>query len=127
LTKRKSQILILDKNNTKNVLLIRRSARLPQHVLDLLWEYRKSQISWKNDSDLIIEKVLSAGRWDSLKWIINTAGHEALRRWLIRRQGAGMDVQKLRFWQHILKLSPREVSKWVKRVEANPWGQRWNG
>ena len=98
--------------------------RLPRHVLELFWEYDKKKITWRNDSDLVIGKVLQNGQWQSIKWLIKAAGHNGLRKWFIRHQGAGLEAKKLRFWQLVLELPSELVDKWVEAFFANPWSTR---
>jgi len=105
---------------------IRKRTKLPSHVLDLFWEYHKQTLSWSKDADLITRKVLESGNWDSVKWLLVTAGRRWLKEWLVQHQGAGLDPKRLRFWQHILDLPQRLVDGWIATITANPWEQRWH-
>ena len=98
--------------------------KLPRHVLDLFWEYPKQALSWSLDSDLIIRKVLEVGQWDSVKWLILTAGYQHLRRWVLQRQGAGLDARRLRFWQLALNIPRGTVDAWIANNDSNPWNDR---
>ena len=106
--------------------LIRQKVALPKHVLDLFWEYRKQTLSWKQDADLIIRKILESGGWDSVKWLIATAGYAWLKSWLLQRRGTGLDPKRLRFWQLVLKLPQDTVDSWIAENNANPWQTRGN-
>ncbi len=103
---------------------VRKTAPLPKHVLDLLWEYPKDSVSWQKDSDLIIRKVLESGGWISIKWLLATTGFAWLKSWLIQRQGAGLEPKRLRFWQLALNLSKDTVDKWILENQSNPWHAR---
>lgn len=103
---------------------IRRKARLPGHVLDLFWEYPKHRLSWEKDSDLVIRKVLESGSWDSIKWLVATAGYAWLKNWILRHQGAGLDSKRLRFWQLVLNMPHAQVDKWIAENNSNPWHSR---
>ena len=107
-------------NNT----LIRRRARIPKHVLDLFWEYPKKELSWSEDAELIIRKVLESGGWESVKWLLATTGYAWLKSWVIRRRGAGLDPKRLRFWQLALNLPEETVTNWITENGSNPWQQR---
>ena len=109
-------------NNT----LIRTRVKLPSHVLDLFWEYPKRSLSWQEDSDLIISKILESGGWDSAKWLIATAGYAWLKSWMLRRGGAGLDAKRLRFWQLVLNLPQDTVDSWIAENNENPWHRRGN-
>jgi len=100
------------------------SIPLPTHVLALMWEYKNTVIRWPEDSDLVIRKILDAGGWDSIQWLIDTAAHEVLRTWIAQRQGAGLEPRKIRFWQAILDIPASQADEWVKAAKADPWGGR---
>lgn len=101
-----------------------RAVRLPKHVRDLFWEYDAKKIHWRTDSDLIIQKILESGKWESLEWLIPVAGSSRLRNYLIRRRGAGLGPPQLRFWQIILDLPTEEVNIWIATAKSDPWGRR---
>jgi len=103
---------------------IRTNAPLPSHVLNLFWEYRKSALSWHTDSDLIIRKVLESGGWDSVKWLLVTAGRAWLKDWIIQHQGGGLDPKRLRFWQEVLGVPQQLVDRWIVAARTNPWEER---
>lgn len=100
------------------------SVPLPDHVRALMWEYGDIAMRWPEDSDTIIRKILDAGNWDSIRWLIATAGHETLRNWISDRQGAGLDPKKLRFWQTIVDIPSAAADDWVRLAKLNPWGRR---
>jgi len=104
--------------------LIRTRAKLPGHVLDLFWEYSKKKLSWQEDADLIIRKVLESGGWDSVKWLIATTGYAWLKSWMLERRGAGLDAKRLRFWQLTLSLPKDTVDAWIADNNSNPWQGR---
>ena len=97
---------------------------LPPAVKALLWEYPAGQLTWEREGDLIIGKVLMYGDWESVRWLIGTAGHEGIRQWLERRRGRGLDARRLRFWENILGLKHREVSQWIEEQKGEPWAGR---
>jgi len=107
-------------------IMIRERKRLPAHVLDLFWEYSKKELSWQEDADLIIRKVLESGGWDSVKWLITTAGCAWLKSWMLQRRGAGLDPKRLRFWQLALNLPKDTVDAWIAENNSNPWQGRRN-
>ncbi len=104
--------------------LIRHRVIIPKHVLNLFWEYPKKSISWQEDSDLIIRKVLESGGWDSVKWLIVITGYARLKSWMFQRRGAGLDPKRLRFWQLALNLPKDEVDDWIADNNSNPWYAR---
>lgn len=112
------------KKNTTRKSARRKKVTLPHFLRDLFWEYSKSTLSWPEDSDLITRKILEAGNWEMLKWLLSTAGRDSLRDWLLKRRGAGLDPKRLRFWQNVLGLPEQEVDSWIKENSLNPWQNR---
>jgi hypothetical protein len=112
------------KGTRMNNTLIRQRAIIPKHVLDLFWEYPKKSLSWQQDSDLIIRKVLESGGWDSVKWLIATSGYAWLKSWMLQRRGASLDPKRLRFWQLALNLPKGTVDDWIADNNSNPWQTR---
>src|ERR1700722_10017515 len=87
--------------------------RLPARLRPLFWDHHFSRLTWAADADLIISRVLVSGDWESVRWLQQKVGKEALRDWLLRRRGAGLSVRQLRFWELILGLPRRQVSAWI--------------
>jgi hypothetical protein len=82
----------------------------------LFWDYNFSQLTWIGDRDLIIGRILAAGDWEAVQWLVRRLGRPALKDWLCQRRGAGLSPQQLRFWEIVLKLPRRQVDAWL----ANP-------
>lgn len=99
--------------------------KLPKSVSGLFWEYDPDAITWSEDADLIISKVLHTGTWEDVRWLRRTLGDAGLRDWLLQHKGAGLEPRRLRFWQLILNLPKREVDAWLARHNQNPWQRRW--
>lgn len=102
------------------------TVKLTKSIRELLWEYDKRSVSWPEDADLIIRKVLHSGTWDDIQWLRRTLGDPQLRNWLLERQGAGLDARRIRFWQLALELPEDRVREWLERNRQNPWQQRWH-
>jgi len=64
--------------------------RLPRRLRSLFWDCDFAQLTWKDDSDLIISRVLAVGDWESIQWLRGLLPAPALRDWLERRRGAGL-------------------------------------
>lgn len=95
-------------------------AGLPARLAPHFWEYRFSRLSWEKDRDLIISRVLAAGGWDDLRWLLERLGRHGLREWIKERNGRGLDPRRLRFWELILGIPHHEVSRWIQAAH-NPW------
>ena len=100
------------------------SSRLPMEMKDLFWDYDFSCLSWDNDRDLIISRILNGGGLGALKWLRANISDEELRQWILLRSGAGMSPQKLRFWETILNLPRRKVNAWLNSERRKIWDRR---
>jgi hypothetical protein len=99
------------------------TARLPQLLRPLFWDYHFGRLSWKADTDLIIGRILAVGEWDAILWLLQRLPKPALADWLQRRRGAGLSNRQLRFWEVVLELPRRQVNGWL----ADPARQVWEG
>jgi hypothetical protein len=90
----------------------------------LFWEYKFSDLSWKEDLDLIIGRILAEGTLAALRWLRRRAGDPALRDWLIQRRGAGLSPRHLRFYETLLELPHRQVNAWLAAPERQVWDRR---
>ena len=93
-------------------------------VRNLFWEYDKRTITWTRDKDLIIQKILHHGSWNTLRWLRRNLTDSELRDWIISRGGAGLDAKKLRYWQLILDIPKKLVDEWISINLKNPWSGR---
>lgn len=102
----------------------RKTCALPAILKPLFWEYKFNALSWDKDSDLITEKVLAYGEWDTVAWLRCRLGDKNLREWLIRRRGAGLSPRQLRFWELILAIPHRLVNTWLAEEGRSIWDNR---
>ena len=78
------------------------------------------------DRDLVIGRILTAGDWDSVQWLIGQVGKRALKQWIVGRRGRGLDARQLRFWELVLRLPHRAVTAWVATGDQ-AWLHRTGG
>lgn len=97
--------------------------RLARHLRPLFWDHDFARLTWKTDADLIIGRILAAGDWQAVRWLLRSLPRPALRDWLEHRRGAGLDARRLRFWEIILGLPHRQVDSWL----ADPARRVWEG
>ena len=90
-----------------------RGRRLPVRLKPLFWEYNFSDLSWEEDQDLVIGRILSTGEWESIKWLLDRLGRIELRRWIVDRRGRGLEPRQLRFWEVVLGIPHRQVTAWI--------------
>lgn len=101
-----------------------RSSRLPALLRALFWDYDFEALTWENDRDLIMARVLTSGGWDAVTWLRSRIGDRALREWIERHQGRGLSPQQLRFWEIILGLPHRQVNTWLAAEGRKIWEKR---
>jgi hypothetical protein len=97
--------------------------RLPRRLRPLFWDHDFARLTWEGAADLIIGRILAAGDWEAVRWLLRRLPKPALRDWLERRRGAGLSARPLRFWELVLGLSRRRVDAWL----ADPARQVWEG
>jgi hypothetical protein len=98
--------------------------KLPKNLKPLFWDYDFKQLSWQQDKDLIISRILEKGDWQSILWLRHQLSDKELSTWIIAKEGRGLELRQLRFWELILGLPHRIVNTWIKDQKKNPWNQR---
>jgi hypothetical protein len=92
---------------------------LPPFVVRLLWDVDASSVDLRRDRALVLERVMSRGTWEAMKWLRATYPQVELAEF-VRTQGAR-------------KLSPRDRAYWGLvcgvEIDAGPGGGRpgWAG
>ena len=66
----------------------------------------------------MIGRILAAGDWDSVKWVMERVGQPALREWIVQRRGRGLDARQLRFWELVLGMPHRQVTEWITAADG---------
>jgi hypothetical protein len=103
------------------------SERLPEMLRPLFWETDFEQVSWRENGDYIIRRVLSAGAWEAVCWLRATVGNDGLRQWFERHKGRGLSSRQVRFWQGILDLPGAPVDAWLDTEGRRIWEGRGRG
>lgn len=97
---------------------------VPPQLEPLLWDHDPSTLSWEEDRDFLVGRVLREGSWDTVRWLREQVGDAGIRQWIESHEGRGLSPKQLRFWQLILGLSSDHVDPWVERARLSPWEQR---
>jgi hypothetical protein len=92
----------------------------------LFWDRDFYRLTWEDDRNFVIRRILTSGDWNSVKWLRLRLGDPNLREWIQLHRGAGLTSQKLRFWELILKIPRRRVNTWVAAESSKIWGKRAN-
>ncbi len=102
----------------------RRGKSLSPHLRPFFWDRQFRGLSLAADADFIIGRLLAEGDWESIKWLRREVGDTVLRDWLMRRSGAGLSPQSLRFWELVLGLDRRKVNTWITQQRESLWQRR---
>jgi len=97
---------------------------IPERLRPLFWDVDFDELRWPRDLDQVTLRVLTDGDWESIRWLRSTLTDQGLRRWLLAREGRGLDPRRLRFWQLVLGLPKRRVDAWVSAMRSDPWHGR---
>jgi hypothetical protein len=100
------------------------ATRLPDWLQSLFWEYHAEDLTWENDRDLIIRRILTSGTWDTVVWLRSQVGDTGLREWIERHDGRGLSPRQLRFWELVLDLPHEQVSAWLMSKQRAVWDGR---
>jgi hypothetical protein len=111
-----------DAKNAKST----KQPRLPALLRPLFWDYDFKILTWDDDRDLIIARVLALGTWEAITWLRAHLGDQTLREWIKHHRGGGLSPRQLRFWELMLNLPHRQVNAWLRAEERKIWDQRVN-
>jgi Family of unknown function (DUF6922) len=103
---------------------VRLAGPLPELLHPFFWEYDFSKLTWRQDRDLIVSRVLASGDWEAVRWLRAAMGDYALRDWIEAHHGRGLSPQRLRFWQVVLGIPRREVNRWLAEDRGQIWHDR---
>ena len=101
--------------------------RLSARIRALFWDCDARAISWCEDREFIISRVLSAGDWQTVRWLRRRIGDQAIGEWIAGRQGRGLSPERLRYWEIALDLPHRVVSAWLADPARAVWDRRAAG
>jgi hypothetical protein len=100
--------------------------RLPRRLRPLFWDHDFTRLRWGADTDLIVGRILGAGDWEAVRWLLARLPKVVLREWIDRRRGAGLSSRQLRFWELILDLPRDAVDAWLADPARATWESRHN-
>lgn len=97
---------------------------LPAILRPLFWDHDSSNLRWDRDRELILGRVLSQGGRAQVRLLRSRLGDEAIREWILRREGRGLSPSRIRFWELVLRLPPRRAEAWVRSARSSIWEDR---
>jgi hypothetical protein len=99
-------------------------AELTEGLKRYFWDYDPARLSWDHSRHTIVARLIEAGGFDAVRWLLDHLSDEELRDYLIRRGGRGIAPERLRFWGLILDLPRTQVDEWIAAQRSNPWQRR---
>ncbi len=96
----------------------------PDFVRRLFWEYDLADLSWEEDRNLIIRRILCEGNHRAIRWLRENVSDAGLRHWLLERSGDHLSPRQLRFWELMLDLPSDQVDSWVEQRRRSIWHSR---
>jgi hypothetical protein len=102
----------------------KKTNRLPDFLRPLFWEVDFERLSPEKDKDYLCLRIMEHGNLDAIRWLIATYGKPDLRAWLTQREGRGLSARALRFWEVLLDLPHRKVTRWIRSRPTDLWEQR---
>ena len=97
---------------------------LPNLLRPFFWDYDFNDLTWEEDQDLIIKRILMSGDWNTINWLRSHIGDEFLKEWIRQHQGDGLSPPQLRFWELVLGIPHRQVNAWLSMERRNTWEKR---
>ncbi len=97
---------------------------LPGFLKPCFWDCDWEALSWEENPDFIIRRILQVGDWQSINWLRAQIGDQALREWLLTHRGGGLTPRQLRFWGLVLTLPSGLVTRWIRKSRSFPWEGR---
>lgn len=99
---------------------------LPQSVRTLLSEYDLREgtdgAGWQRAA---VERVMSRGRWEEMRWLLAAFDRDRLRSYLGGRGRRALSPRELRFWCMVCEVPPAQADVWV--AEARSRERAWRG
>jgi hypothetical protein len=102
------------------------SSKLPKMLRRHFWDYNFDTLTWEEDRELILSRILISGGWDAVTWLRSRVGDQSLKEWIERLQGKGLSPLQLRFWELILGLPHQRVNTWLLSERRKIWEKRVN-
>jgi hypothetical protein len=100
-----------------------RITKLPARLRALFWDYEFDDLTWEAHHDFIVDRVLTTGDFESIRWLRSRLGDENLKEWITNHHQK-LSPQQLRFWEIILALPHKRVSEWLAARNENIWEKR---
>lgn len=118
------RLVMAGKRAARSAVASRRRLALPAKFRSLFWDCDFHGLRWRDHRNFIVLRFLVHGGWEDIGYLRERVGDSALRAWILRRCGRGLDPRRLRFWELVLRLPSRDVTSWIQRIRGAPWESR---
>jgi hypothetical protein len=76
---------------------------LPAAVASLFWDVDPSSVDLEAHRDYVIERVMTRGGWEAMKWLRRTYDRDQLGAFLLRK-GSRLPPRELAYWSLIAEV-----------------------
>lgn len=73
------------------------SVALPHYVAKLFWEVDITTVDPEKHQDYVLERVMSRGGWEAMRWLMRTYSRNVLGAFLLRR-GTRLAPRERAYW-----------------------------
>lgn len=94
---------------------------LPEFLRPLFWDVDFRTLSPEKHQSFLCLRIIEHGDLQAICWMLRYYGKARLRRWLIQRAGRGISPRALRFWQVMLGIPHRTVTRWIQARPEPVW------
>jgi hypothetical protein len=98
--------------------------RVPTSFHRFFWDHDASKLRWSKHRDFIINRLLSNGDTKAIRWVLEQTGAEALRDWIISGKGRDLSPRQLAWWQLILDIPAKAISRLLSDPSRLTWDHR---
>lgn len=77
---------------------------IPASLAAYFQEYDVTTLDMEAQRDLIIERTLSAGNLDELRWLFTCYAREDITRWVQQRGAARLPRRRFNLWRTVLNI-----------------------
>ncbi len=77
---------------------------IPSFLVPLLWDVDLAQFDQATHAELVMERVMTKGSWEAMKWLRKTYSSESLAEFL-RARGHLLAPRDLAYWSLVCEVS----------------------
>lgn len=88
------------------------------------WDVDFRTLRWQTHRDFIIQRVLTHGDLDALRWLRARVGDGELKKWVTARQGRGLSPRQIRYFALIFEIDSALADGWVAEARDSIWEKR---